>query len=280
MSRKELFYNYSGSPDVVFSEVNRYLSSKKFYYTQVDSENVFRYGKGILLNSQFIKLSIYSDYIHLEYWQQLAMFPGVSIGEMSTVAGYTKSAVKKVEEILAYLGAVKGLPRQAVTLTVAVAPQQSHNPVCQSCRAPLQQGTAFCTQCGTPVSRPVQQNVQNIKLREYIDKYGSTTAKKEIKNIALFCYICLFISIVLTIVTGNWLGIIDIVILFGLTLGIHLGKSKVCAILLLIASIIEGVVGMVVSGGFTGYWWILASILVIRNFNKITKEYNQFKQNN
>lgn len=72
----------------------------------------------------------------------------------------------------------------------------------------------------------------------------------------------------------NPVGIIDALVLAGLALGMHLAKSKVCAILILILSVVE-VVASIMYGAFP-FWWLIAGISAVVTFSKIDKQYKQF----
>ncbi len=179
---------------------------------------------------------------------------------------------------------------------------------CTSCGTQLPAGTMFCSVCGQKRqqvtstgagqtnysqvnNQQVQVNVQPntyitpndvqlpppgqpVSRKEFIDKYAQPSFKKDIRNIAILCYVCAGITFLLSCLI-NPFGIIDALVLLGFALGMHLGKSKVCAILILILSIIECVVGLV-AGSFP-FWWLIAGVSAVITFNKIEKQYKQFK---
>ena len=91
------------------------------------------------------------------------------------------------------------------------------------------------------------------------------------------CYVCVGISAIASFaILKNPLMLIDVAIYLGLTLGMHLGNSKVCAILLLIFSIIECVFSVIEFGAPSGWWLIIAGVSAVSTFNKLGKEYNKF----
>lgn len=91
---------------------------------------------------------------------------------------------------------------------------------------------------------------------------------------AILCYVCAGITAISSLVFNPY-GLIDAAILLGIALGMHLGKSRVCAILLLVFSIIECVVCLVLTYSFP-FWWLVAGISALVTFNKIEKQYKQF----
>lgn len=118
---------------------------------------------------------------------------------------------------------------------------------------------------------------KSVTKKEYIAKYAPANLKKNIKSAAIVCYVCVGISAIASFaILKNPLMLIDVAIYLGLTLGMHLGNSKVCAILLLIFSIIECVFSVIEFGAPSGWWLIIAGVSAVSTFNKLGKEYNKF----
>ena len=109
--------------------------------------------------------------------------------------------------------------------------------------------------------------------KEFIEKYAQPHIGKEIRNIAILCYICAAITFIVSCIV-NPIGIIDAFILTGFALGMHLAKSRVCAILILILSIVEMVLSLLV-GSFP-IWWLIAGVSAVVTFEKIEKQYKSF----
>lgn len=116
---------------------------------------------------------------------------------------------------------------------------------------------------------------QPVSKKEFIDKYADPSIKKGIKSSAITCYVCAGINF-LVAVALNPVGILDSLILLGLALGMHLGRSKVCAILILILSAIEMIIGIALTGTPSGYLWLIAGIASVVAFSKVDKQYKQF----
>lgn len=175
---------------------------------------------------------------------------------------------------------------------------------CNGCGNQLPEGTLFCSVCGQkrpdmnvissdPQSAvPYQQSISQtinytptetpppagylVSRKEFINKYAQPSLRKNITSIAILCYVCAGLTFIVSCLL-NPLGIIDALILAGLALGMHLTKSKVCAILILILSIIEVLLSLV-SGSFP-FWWLIAGISAVITFNKIEKQYKSFISN-
>ncbi len=144
---------------------------------------------------------------------------------------------------------------------------------CTNCGAQLPDDAAFCTSCGATLAAPVNRDISR---EEYIKTYADPKLAKELKTCAIICYVLLAINLIVAILV-NFFGLIDVVIYGGLTLGMHLKKSKGCAIALLVVSIASTIINLVLTGGFTGYLWIIVSICAIVAFKKIDKAYADFK---
>lgn len=117
----------------------------------------------------------------------------------------------------------------------------------------------------------------SVSKKEYINKYAPANLRKSINSISIACYVLCGISIIGGLIMGSgWYVLIDAVILLAPVLGMHIAKSKVCAVILLVISIIECVLTSVMIGTVAGWWWIIASISAVSAFRKIDKEYNSF----
>lgn len=166
---------------------------------------------------------------------------------------------------------------------------------CPKCGKEVENGAAFCGNCGASITAQPQYgsynqrqsapetvfsasvNRQSVSKKEYIENYAPYALRKNIKNIAIMCYGLAAISAVSSIaLTGTFLTLIDVAVFVGIALGMHLGKSKLCAILLLVFSIGECVLTTIMLGMFSGWWWIVLGILAVSTFVKLDKQYNIF----
>ncbi len=118
---------------------------------------------------------------------------------------------------------------------------------------------------------------KSVTKKEYIAKYAPQNLKKNIKSAAIVCYVCVGISAIASfaLLKNPWM-LIDVAIYLGLTLGMHLGNSKICAILLLVFSILECAYSVYQFGTPAGWWLIIAAVSAVSTFNKLGKEYNKF----
>ena len=110
-----------------------------------------------------------------------------------------------------------------------------------------------------------------VSKKEYLQKHAPESFYKTIKTCAIVSYVLIGMNVLMLIL--NPLGIFDIAIMLGLTLGVHLKKVKGCAIALLCYGIFNCVVGLLVMGTPAGIAWIVIAIIYMVQFSKAEKEY-------
>lgn len=108
-----------------------------------------------------------------------------------------------------------------------------------------------------------------VSKKEFLQNHESF--KKTIKTMAIVSYVLIGIN-ALTIFL-NFFVIIDIAILLGCTLGVHLKKSKGCAIGILVYGIFNVIIGLLSNAGPIGWMWIVFAITYLTQFSKVEKEY-------
>lgn len=277
MARYIRDFHTSVDIQTIHAQISQYLQSEGYEYIEYDGENVFKKGQGFWCGPTFFKFSYYNDVVRMETWMKYAFFPGVYVGELDLdgfvaclVKGPWKARVANLERMLSSQNA------------------QTRVVFCNNCGTQMSSDALFCTTCGKKrVIMQNQNNVQqqynqnpyttytgcNISRKTFIENYLQPSLKKNITSIAILCYVCAGLTFIASCLV-NPAGIIDALLLAGLALGMHLAKSSVCAILILVLSIIEVIFSLFV-GGFP-IWWLIAGISAVVTFNKIEKEYKQF----
>lgn len=109
-------------------------------------------------------------------------------------------------------------------------------------------------------------------LKDYRKNYASAPLKKSIKTWSIVAYVLVGLNAVIALLVNPWM-LLDTVLLLGLTLGVHLNKSKGCAIALLVYTIINAVIGVISSGSVSGWWWIVLAVSYLGTIKKIDEEY-------
>lgn len=117
------------------------------------------------------------------------------------------------------------------------------------------------------------QDRPTISKHEFFKNYCDKNDKKTINIWCIIIYVLVAINFVsAVIVQGNFIVMVDFVIILGLTLGIHLAYNRGCAIALIVYSCIN-VISFIVMKQFNGYWWLIVSICILVTLNKMHKEY-------
>lgn len=181
---------------------------------------------------------------------------------------------------------------------------------CSNCGTALKDDQVFCPNCGArtatsgvsfpddsnqPFTTPVSDQSQGFvpPAYSYRSQGGSfkCTTKKEflalpenkkirsqIRSAGIICYICGGITLVVALIFMNMMTLLDVALVVGLGLGVHLAQSRVCAILLTVYAAFSVIVGIVVNGTISGWLLVVAAVVsVICTFNleKAWKAYQQ-----
>ena len=107
---------------------------------------------------------------------------------------------------------------------------------------------------------------------EYRQEYAPAQFYKTVKTNCIVLYVFLGLSAVLSLVS-NPFALIEIVAVIGLTVGVHVTKSKGCVIAILVYSCISCILGLVTSGTPSAVLWVILSIGLLVNVNKVDKHY-------
>lgn len=286
MARYIKDFQINGDFQPIHSAIDQYLQREGYEYTNYDGENVFKKGNGLMSNPSFFKFSYAGNQVRMETWMKYALLPGVYVGELG-LDGFVGAAVK---------GPWKKRTSQIESILANYMAQTAETVFCTNCGAQIPSVAMFCSGCGakrlnnntqnemqsnceqpdvfsTPTDTPLPPSGQPVSRKEFIDKYAQPSLRKSITSIAILCYVCAGLTFVVSCIM-NPAGIIDALILTVLALGMHLAKSKVCAILILVFSIVEVIFSLMV-GAFP-VWWLIAGISAVVVFSKIDKQYKQF----
>lgn len=296
---------FYGQVDKAFKKIWNDLTNSGFEYIKYDGESVFKKGIGIFTSPTFVKVTFNGGYVRVEAWIKYALLPGVYVGEFgmtgfvgAATKGTMKKAVAEVETIIREVSHESFQSQEEEEETMLLnsgVGEDLHmsEQYCTNCGIQLTQGVAFCSNCGIALSNnKVQSNISYDKTsqimrsqvqkpilvsrKDFVEKYAQPSYKRDVKNIAILCYVCAGINALIALAFYP-IAIIDSLLLVGFTLGMHLGKSKLCAIFLLILSCIEMLAGIITSGAVSGFLWVIAGIWAVVTFNKIEKAYKVFQ---
>ena len=115
---------------------------------------------------------------------------------------------------------------------------------------------------------------------EFLDLPENAQLKKTIKSSAVILYVCAAITGLagfLVLDAGAFI-LLDVAIMVGLGLGIHLKQSKGCAIALLIYSVVSCVLTIISTGKVSGWLIIIAGIYAVSATFKLDKQWKQYRQ--
>ena len=113
--------------------------------------------------------------------------------------------------------------------------------------------------------------------KEFLKLPENKKMHKEINGAAIICYVCAGITLLAVLVTGNLASILDVLLLVGLGLSVHLAQNRVCAIILLVYGTLNMITMSMQMGSFSGYLPFfagLASTVYTIKLSKAWKAYN------
>lgn len=249
----------------LFNAVNNYLTSQGYDYTVYKGESVWQKGNGWVAAPTFLKLTNEGEVIRLEAWIKQALLPGVFVGEMG-IDGFYGFAIK--EQLKSRVNVIESIIQQQ-GFDAAQKSQQAETLESSEEKNSASAVSINNTQSFTPpVNSPYVLGMTKKEFRK-----NSPSFKKRLRGLAIFCYV--LVGINLLSVFLNPLVLIDTIALLGVTLGMHLGRSKGCAIGLLVLGIIE-MLATIIAGYFGAYLWVAAGIGAVMIFNYVDKEYKAY----
>ncbi len=127
----------------------------------------------------------------------------------------------------------------------------------------------------TSQASSAQAGKQKVSKREFCKYYAKPSTRKEITGSCVIAYVCAGLTLLTAFISG--LGVlIDVLLILGLALGIHIGKSLVCAILLTVYAGINTTYALISSGRLGGWLILAAGIIAIVYVARLNKEYKAY----
>lgn len=115
--------------------------------------------------------------------------------------------------------------------------------------------------------------------KEFLKLPENTKMRREINGAAIICYVCAGITLLVALGSGSLASILDVLILVGLGLGIHLAQSKACAILLTIYASISVLITLIAYGRLAGWLPLVAGIAALVYTVKLSKAWKAYNAN-
>lgn len=151
---------------------------------------------------------------------------------------------------------------------------------CDKCGTELESNALVCPFCGQAVSDEtrLQEQYGNVKLtkKEFLNLPAMKSCKSNINACGIALYIIGAINIVLQIAMGSLP--IDGICLVLLGLGIHLGKSRVCAILCTAFGGFNVLYMIMTTGRIGGWWSLLVGIYAIIYTFRYHSAWNKYQK--
>lgn len=260
-----------------FAQIQQYLTGKGFKYHLRDGEQVFQKGDGVWLVAKFVKVTYSYNQVRVEAWID-------NLGMEQDLEGFVASAAKKpLKKIVAQVEEILTRPNGAyISQDQPQTTVAEEGDFCAQCGTALVPGGRFCPKCahevGVPVEKTMTRLPEGTTKKEYFKKHAGESFQKNVKTAAIIGYVCAGINAVISVLLMP-LGLIDSLLFLGLALGMHLGKSKGCAIGMLIYSIFTVMVGLVMNGTFGGWLWVVAGVTAVIVFNNEEKRYKELIKN-
>ena len=186
---------------------------------------------------------------------------------------------------------------------------------CTYCGSYVEPGTKFCPGCGAP--QPVQAQPQpqpqpvnyttnnyyqqptyqqpqqpyqppyqapnpyapaNLSYADFYNRYASKKTRNYVTWMAVIFFFSAFVNLILLFLTGNTLGILDVLVYAIMGAALLGSKQSIFAIVPTIYSAIGTVIGLVTTGTPSGIAALIVGAACIGQLNKVQKAYNKYKQ--
>lgn len=247
-----------------YPRIDLLMYSKNFQADYRMDEVTYRKGAGSWRPASFVKLSCQDGVVRLEAW----------VEAMDSEQGLDGITAKTVQKSLNKLVA-------QIEQMLCCAENQAAN-LCGSCGGELREGASFCPHCGNPVEvtvdfaqlSPIRNGVSadwNVSKGEYLRKYADKDFYRAINGVAICGYLmCGLMG--LSALSDPWM-LLDAAVLLLLLLGMHIGKSKWCAIAIAVDAAISTFGGLLLAGELKGWLWLIVGIAGAVTIYKAEKKY-------
>lgn len=298
MSRYVKDYTINIEAEELLEELETYIISEGYTTTEYDGQLIYKKSSGAMNSPSYIKIRCEDTLLRIQAWIKFAMLPNVFIGEYDLqgvigrdINGPLAERLQKIDNIIQnYIEAhcETAAESTATESTAAESTAAKEEYIfCTNCGTKLNKSMSFCTMCGKKIKNQETENNYSDETKAFAEREYYMSKKDFIKNkapasfkttlkvSAIVLYVCLGLSAVVGLIQ-NPLALVDVGIMLGLTLGMHLGKNKACAIALLAVTIFEVVVTLIVTHTFGGWLPVVFAIMAVSAFSKVDKQYKSY----
>ncbi len=245
MARYSQTFPIVENPTISFEQIQRYMTSMKYMYRVRDGQQLFQKGDGVWVAPSFLRVVYKEDQVLLEAWVDVN-------GKEQDLEGAVGSAVKKpLKKVVAKVEEILRTPGQ----NYVYVPGEGSVP-----------GQLPNLQPEEPMAIPADK-------KEFLKKYAPESFYKNLRINAIIGYVLCGINVLVAL--ANPFAFLDVAIFLGLLLGMHLGKSKGCAIGILVYAIFGVVLNLIVNHVLAGYLWLIVggySVALFGNMDKLYRE--------
>lgn len=157
------------------------------------------------------------------------------------------------------------------------APYQPNNGYQSNNGYPSNNGYQQGNQYGMPES--MYSGTTRMTKKEFDECANIKILTKNITAAAVIAYVIGAITFIVNVImAGNIAGILDVLIVVGLGLGIHLAKSRVCAVIITAYSIFNLIYMLLLTGAPGGWLIIVCGVYSIIYTFKYQKAWNKYQQ--
>ena len=154
--------------------------------------------------------------------------------------------------------------------------------ICSNCNTPNPSENYLCSNCGEAFDpfKSISPPIFPIKIPTRFKTFVKNDAPKELKNLYLISLIVSCICLVASFCVSfaqDGICLADCIAMALTVLVMYLVKSRACAVILLVYSVLASVFGLFTSGVFASIPMILAGILSTVTFLLLNKAYKRFK---
>lgn len=157
--------------------------------------------------------------------------------------------------------------QQSVVQTAQQSMAQTGNPAGQ----PMPTAANAYGESAGPVRQP------GMTKEEFGKHTNIVNVKKQISACGIACYVIAGINVFLAFIV-EFSNVLDILLMLGMGLGIHLAKSRVCAIILTVYGTINVIVMTIANESLSGWWILVVGIYAIINTFKFQKAWAEYQQ--
>ena len=115
----------------------------------------------------------------------------------------------------------------------------------------------------------------NCTLAEYRKKYAPAHLRKNVQTLALVGYVLAVAAIAFGVWNGNWIQIAVTVVLLALNVGLHLNKSKACAIGILVFACLQLLAAFYIGNSPTSWGWIALGVCCVNPIKEMDKAFEK-----